>query len=82
MQLRDPSPLHQSPNLNPNPTPTPTPTPTPNPTTQASVLLFIAGIIQLIMGIVVVVFLIIALNEARVPLYSVGYDYRYRDVHK
>ena len=44
-------------------------------------LLFIAGIIQLIMGTVVIVFLIIALNEARVPLYSVGYGCRYRDVH-
>ena len=45
-------------------------------------MLFIAGITQLIMGIVVIAFLIIALNEARVRLYRVGYGCRYRDVHK
>ena len=32
-------------------------------------LLFIAGIIQLIMGIVVIASLIVALNEARVRVY-------------
>ena len=42
------------------------PPPLPYPFPQASVLLFIAGIIQLIMGIVVIVWMIQALNEVHI----------------